>query len=88
MPVESKEKRQRSLLECLDQNYFSESPNKIKRETIRSDIASTSTAGLTDKNPNASCCIDIDNMTASNESTEANENIQKLHIAEQPDDTA
>lgn len=87
VPVESKEKRHRSLLDCLDQNYFSESPNKIKRETIRSTIGTTpSTNSASDENSaaqNAECCIDIDGVTTT-DSTEANNNdIQKLHIDEE-----
>lgn len=69
-PAESKEKRHRSLLDCLDQNYFVESPNKIKRETIQSGIGSTSTANSVrisnehSAKRNTDCCIDIDSETA------------------------
>lgn len=88
IPFESKEKRHRSLLDCLDQTYFTESPTKIKRETILCDIASISTALTSDETSaeaRAECCIDIDNVLTS-ETTEANDNIQKLHIDEEPNE--
>lgn len=89
VPVESKEKRHRSLLDCLDQNYFSESPNKIKRETIRCDISSTSTAHSSrtsnenPSKPNMDCCIEIE----SGPTTEAIEAIEKSHIDEETNAT-
>lgn len=90
--VESKEKRHRSLLDCLDQNYFSESPNKIKRETIRCEIGSTSTANssrTSDENakkPNVDCCIDINDVSTS-ESTNALDHIHKLNTDEETNET-
>lgn len=87
-PVESKEKRHRSLLDCLDQNYFSESPNKIKRETIRCDIGSTSTANSSHtsdenaENPDVDCCIDIDGV-----STPAVDTTDKLHTDDETNET-
>lgn len=92
MPAESKEKRHRSLLDCLDQNYFAESPNKIKRETIRCDIGSTSTANssnTSDENsekPNVDCCIDIDGVSTA-EASKMLDNLHKLHTDEETNET-
>lgn len=92
VPVESKEKRHWSLLDCLDQNYFSESPNKIKRETIRCDISSTSTAHSSrtsnenSSKPNMDCCIEIESVPTI-ESIEAIQAIEKSHIDEETNET-
>lgn len=87
-PVETKEKRHRSLLDCLDQNYFSESPNKIKRESIRCDIGSISAINPSKSSTKLTeeCCIDIDDVST-NKSTESNDNIENLHINEETNET-
>lgn len=88
---ESKEKRHRSLLDCLDQNYFVASPNKIKREAIVSvigtDASATSDANVAKHSTD--CCIDIDSESVAVKSTmtEANHTIQKLHIDDETNET-
>lgn len=48
---ETKEKRQRSLLDCLDQSYFQEMPPKIKRDL---NSSSSSSIGRNPHDANAS----------------------------------
>lgn len=80
LPSEGKEKRQRSLLDCLDDSYYKETPSKVKRDLpeksagIIQDVNESSLVNSCMKSND--CVVQIEN-----EPYETNNKIKKLKIS-------
>lgn len=86
MIIESKEKRHRSLLDCLDQNYYTEMPSKIERNVglTEAKLSITNLPKATEPqteqfDPSKDCVIEIDNDSNSvDRKSETSEQIKSI----------
>lgn len=86
--VGNKEKRQRSLLDCLDDSYYQETPSKTKHRSVPrtgSNASESSTIDSVSDMKIEECVILIESETEAND---ANNKIKKLKISRDDDDDA